>query len=146
MLPSWPTSMHGNSAGESGPPLPSLYGLFRLTTMVLGQLQGWLLCLRSAKMQSVSEVLQLPVIIEGSWPLSAEFQFLQKRDFLLGRIAAEGRILEEVFEPGLFIERLVGFAFNKPKFLRGSRGQSAVSDDSHFKRGEIDIPGFNLQL
>src|SRR3989442_3006385 len=82
--------------------------------------------LRRAKMESVSEVLQLPVIIEGMRPLSAEFQFLQKRDFLLGRIAAEGRILEEVFEPRLFIEGLFGFPFNKPKSLRGPRGQSAV--------------------
>src|SRR3989442_7892590 len=97
-------------------------------------------------MKSGSEVLQLPVIIEGIRPLSAESQFLQKRDFLLGRIAAEGRILEEVFEPGLFIERLVGIAFNKPKFLLGPRLQSAVYDDSHFKRGEIYITRFNQQL
>src|SRR6266849_4712035 len=82
--------------------------------------------LRSAKMETVSEVLQLPVIIEGSRPLSAESQFLQKRDFLLGRIPAEGRILKEVFEPRLIIERLCGFPFNKPEFLLGSRSQSAV--------------------
>ena len=70
-------------------------------------------------MERVSEVLQLPVIIEGSRPLSAESQFLQKRDFLLGRIAAEGRISKKVFEPRLFIERLFGFPFNKPEFLWG---------------------------
>src|SRR5439155_22880127 len=119
-----PVAMDGNSAGESGPPLP-------LRSVPAhhngpGQLQGRLLCLRSAKMQSVSEVLQLPVIIEGMRPLSAESQFLQKRDFLLGRIAAEGRILEEVFEPRLFLEGLFGFPFDKPKSLRGPRGQSAV--------------------
>jgi hypothetical protein len=60
-------------------------------------------------MKRVSEVLQLPVVIEGRRPLSAESQFLQKRDFLLDRIAAEGRILKEVFEPRLFIERIFGF-------------------------------------
>src|SRR2546427_8491906 len=42
---------------------------------------------------------QLPVIIERRRPLSPESQFLQKRDFLLGRIAAEASILKEVFEP-----------------------------------------------
>src|SRR2546425_4540284 len=116
-------------------PLRSLYGLLRLTTMILGQLhERSHVGLRSAKssakssakMETVSEVLQLPVIIEGSRPLSAESQFLQKRDFLLGRIPAEGRILKEVFEPRLFIERLFGFPFHKPKLLRGSRSQSAV--------------------
>ena len=95
--------------------------------MILGQLhERSHVGLRSAKMETVSEVLQLPVIIEGSRPLSAESQFLQKRDFLLGRIPAEGRILKEVFEPRLFIERLFGFPFHKPKLLRGSRSQSAV--------------------
>src|SRR2546427_8428455 len=56
-------------------PLRSLYGLLRLTTMILGQLhERSHVGLRSAKMETVSEVLQLPVIIEGSRPLSAESQ------------------------------------------------------------------------
>ena len=47
-------------------------------------------------MERVSEVLQLPVIIEGSRPFFLEPQLLQKLDFLLGGIAAEGSILKEV--------------------------------------------------
>ncbi len=54
-------------------PLPSLYGLLRLTTTSsVSRKTGSYVDLRSAKMERVSEVLQLPVIIEGSRPLSAE--------------------------------------------------------------------------
>src|SRR2546430_665331 len=54
-----------------------------------------------AKMERVSEVLQLPVIVEGRRPLALELQPLEKLDFLRGRRAAERRILEEFLEPGL---------------------------------------------
>src|SRR5437867_13121723 len=112
--------------------------------MILGQLhERSHVGLRSAKMETVSEVLQLPVIIEGSRPLSAESQFLQKRDFLLGRIPAEGRILMEVFELRLFIERLFGFPFHKRNLLRGSRIQSGVCDNVLVKSREVDASCLN---
>src|SRR5437867_7461184 len=57
--------------------------------------------LRRAKMQRVSEVLQLSIIIEGRRPLALEPQPLEKRDFLLRCIAAEGRLLEEGCQPRL---------------------------------------------
>jgi hypothetical protein len=75
-------------------------------------------------MERVSEVLYLPVIIERRRPFSFESQLPEKGDFLLGRIAAEGRILQECFEPWLFVERL--FPFHKGKLLHGLRGQPAI--------------------
>src|SRR5213594_3148853 len=53
-----------------------------------------------AKMERVSEVLQLPVIVEGRRPRVLEPQLLEKLDFLRSRGAAEGRILKEFLEPG----------------------------------------------
>ena len=75
------------------------------------------LCLRAAEMERVSEVLQFPVIIEWVGPLSLESQFLQKLDFLLTSIAAEGSITKEFFQSRLFAKRLFRFAFNKLKLL-----------------------------
>src|SRR2546430_5931319 len=66
-----------------------------------------------AKVERVSEVLQLPVIVEGRRPLALELQPLEKLDFLRGRRAAERRILEEFLEPGLLADRLFGFPLDK---------------------------------
>jgi len=77
-------------------------------------------------MKRVSQVLQLPVIIKRSRPPFFEPQPLQELDFLLGSIAAEGRIPEELLEPRLFDESRVGFLLNKLKFLRLPGGYSPV--------------------
>ena len=77
-------------------------------------------------MKRVSQVLQLPVIIKRSRPPFFEPQPLQELDFLLGSIAAEGRIPAELFEPRLFVKSWFGFLFNKIKFLRVPWGYSPV--------------------
>jgi hypothetical protein len=69
-------------------------------------------------MERVSEVLQLPVIIEGRRSLVLERQPLEKLDFLRGRGAAEGRILKELLEPRLFADGLFGFPLDKLEPLR----------------------------
>src|SRR3989442_1570510 len=71
-----------------------------------------------AKMQRIPEVLQLPIIIEGRRPLALEPQPLEEVDFLLRRIAAEGRILEEGLQPRLLVVRHFGGPFKKLKFLQ----------------------------
>src|SRR5690348_249567 len=82
--------------------------------------------LRDAKMERVSEVLQLPVVVEGTRPLALELQPLEKLDFLRGRRAAERRIPKEFLEPRLFHEVLFGFQFDKLKLLNVPSDQSVV--------------------
>src|SRR5207249_6931778 len=62
-----------------------------------------------AKMERVSEVLQLPVIVERRRPPALELQALEKLDFRRGRRAAERGILKEFLEPRLFGDGLFGF-------------------------------------
>ena len=69
-------------------------------------------------MERVPEVLQLPVIVEGRRPPALELQPLEKRDFLRGRRAAEGRILKEFLEPRLFGDGLFGFPLDIIESLR----------------------------
>ncbi len=47
-----------------------------------------------------------------------EPQLLEKRDFLRGRGAAEGRILKEFLVPRLFADGLFGFPLDKLESLR----------------------------
>ena len=54
---------------------------------------------RRREMQRVPQVLQLTVVINRGRPLSLQLQSFQKRDFFIGGIAAQGRILQELFEP-----------------------------------------------
>src|SRR5437016_4643815 len=79
-----------------------------------------------AKMERVSEVLQLPVIVEGRRPLALELQPLEKLDFLRGRGAAEGRILKELPQPRLFADGLFGFPLDKLESLRLPRDDGVV--------------------
>src|SRR4030095_1034830 len=74
--------------------------------------------LQRAEMQRISEVLQLPIIIEGCRPLALKPQPLEEIDFLLRRIAAEGPILEEGLQPRLLVARFFGGPFKKRKFLQ----------------------------
>jgi hypothetical protein len=60
-------------------------------------------------MERISEILQLPVIVEGRRPRVLEPQLLEKLDFLRGRGAAEGRILKELQKPRLVADGLFGF-------------------------------------
>jgi len=69
-------------------------------------------------MERVSEVLQLPVIVEGRRPRVLEPQLLEKLDFLCGRGAAEGRILKEFLESWLFADGRFGFPLDKLESLR----------------------------
>src|SRR2546427_3971726 len=85
--------------------------------------------LRGAKMERVSEVLHLPVIVEGRRPLTQELQPLEKLDFLRGRRAAEGRILQERLEPGLFDEVLFGLELDELKLLHVPGDKSVIEND-----------------
>src|SRR5438876_7166915 len=79
---------------------------------------AFLAALGGAKMERVSEDLQLSVIVEGRRPLALEPQPLEKLDFLRGHRAAERRILKEFLEPGLFADRLFDFPLDKLESLR----------------------------
>ena len=69
----------------------------------------------AAKMEWVSQALQLPVVVERGWPISCEFELFEKLDFLRGRIARQRGILQEGLEPGLFVDGWDGFAFHELK-------------------------------
>src|SRR5437773_53747 len=99
-----------------------------------------------AKMERVSEVLQLPVIVEGRRPLALELQPLEKLDFLCGRRAAERRILEEFLEPGLLADRLFGFPLDKLESLRLPWDDAVVQDNLQTERRQVDVPGFNQRI
>src|SRR2546426_1005717 len=97
-------------------------------------------------MERVPEVLQFPIIVQGRRPLAFEPQLLEKRHFLRRRRAAEGRIVKEPLEPGLFDELLFRFQLDKLKLLHVSGDQSVVQDDFQGKRGEVDVPGCNQRI
>src|SRR5438093_5429553 len=99
-----------------------------------------------AKMERVSEVLQLPVIIERRRPLVLELQPLEKLDFLRGRRAAEGRVLQEFLEPGLLSDRLCGCQLDKCESLRLPGDDAVVQDDLQTERRQVDVPGFDQRI
>src|SRR3990170_4715950 len=82
--------------------------------------------LRRVKMERVSEVLQLPVVIEGRRTLAFEPQPLEEREFLLSCAAAEGRILKEFLEPRVFDHQLVGLPFDELESLHMPRDHSGI--------------------
>src|SRR5262245_37139147 len=71
-----------------------------------------------AKMQRISEVLQLPIIIEGGWALALELQPLEECDCRRRRISTEGRLLEEGYQPRLLVARIFRVLFYKRKLLQ----------------------------
>ncbi len=91
-------------------------------------------------MKRVSEALQLSVVVEGSRPSSAELQTLQEPDLVFRGIAAEGSVLEELFEARLYRKGLFRFPFYKLKSLQALQRQSAVQDNFHAKSLEVNIP------
>src|SRR3989442_10071423 len=97
-------------------------------------------------MERVSEVLYLPVIVEGRGPPALELQLLEKLDFLRRRRAAEGRIPKEPLEPRLFDERPFRFQLDKLELLHVSGDQPVVQDDFQGKRREVDVPGRNQRI
>src|SRR5688572_17534439 len=100
----------------------------------------------AVKMERVSQALQLPVVVERGWPISCEFELLEKLDFLRGRIARQGWILQEGLEPRLFVDRSDGFPFHELKFFRVPWCQAAVQDDLHRERREVDVPRFDQRI
>src|SRR5437762_12791071 len=96
-----------------------------------------------AKMERVSEVLQLPVIVEGRRPLALELQQFEKLDFLRGRRAAERRILEELLEPGLLADRLFGFPLDQLESLRLHRAYAVTEDNLQPKRRQVYVTGLH---
>src|SRR6266516_3242823 len=99
-----------------------------------------------AKMERVSEDLQLSVIVEGRRPLALEPQPLEKLDFLRGHRAAERRILKEFLEPGLFADRLFDFPLDKLESLRLPWDDAVVEDNLQTERRKVDVPGFNQRI
>src|SRR5207248_10283522 len=99
-----------------------------------------------ATMAPFSEALQLPVIVERRRPLVLELQPLEKRDFLRGRRAAEGRILQEFFEPRLVADRLCDFLFDNSESLRLPGDDAVVQDNLQTERRQVDVPGFNQRV
>src|SRR6184192_2133234 len=97
-------------------------------------------------MERVSEVLQLPVIVEGRRPLALELQPLEKLDFLRGRGAAEGRILKELPQPRLFADGLFGFPLDKLESLRLPWDDAVVQDNLQAERRKVDVPRFNQRI
>ena len=77
-------------------------------------------------MERVSQILQLPIIVEWSWPPLYEPQPFQKLDFLAGGIAAERSILEELLKARLYVEGPLRFPFDELKSPRAPKSQSAV--------------------
>lgn len=76
----------------------------RLLTPLTPESSRNLAGLRRAKMQRVSQALQLPVVVEGRRSLVRKLQTLQELDFLRGRGAAERGILKEFLEPQLLAD------------------------------------------
>src|SRR6266566_780514 len=99
-----------------------------------------------AKMERVPEVLQLPVVVQGRRPRVREPQLLEKLDFLRGRGAAEGGVLKEFLEPGLFADRLCGFPLDKRESLRLPWDDAVVQDDLQTERRQVDVPGFDQRI
>src|SRR5438046_9620682 len=97
-------------------------------------------------MERVSEALQLPVIVERRRPLAVELEPLEKLNFLRGRRAAQGPVLQESLEPRLFDEVLLRCQFDKLEFLHVPSDQSVVQDDLQSDRREVDVPCFVMRL
>src|SRR5207247_931037 len=79
-------------------------------------------------------------------PLALELEPPEKLDFLRGSGAAQGRILKEFLEPGLFDEVLFGFQFDELEFLHVPHDESLVQDDFQSERRKVDVPGFNQRI
>ena len=77
-------------------------------------------------MKGVSQVLQFPVIVKLSRPPIFELQPLQELDFLVGGIAAERSILEELFKAWFYVEGPVWFPFDELKSFQVRKSQPAI--------------------
>src|SRR5690242_3626205 len=97
-------------------------------------------------MKGVPEVLQLAVIIERRRPPSVEPQPLEKLDFLLGGIAAEGGILEELFQTWLTLDNRLRLLFYILESLDSLEGQPAVQHDFYAKGFEVDVPRLDQRI
>src|SRR5690242_7657583 len=97
-------------------------------------------------MERVSEVLQLPVVVQGRRTLSFELEAPEKFDFLRGRGTAEGRILKELLETGLVAGGLSGLPLDELESLRLPRDDVAVQDDLQTERRQVDVPGLDQRI
>src|SRR5207237_10666624 len=99
-----------------------------------------------AKMARVPEIWQLPVVVQGGRLLALECQPLEKGDFSRGRAAAEGRVLKEFLEPGLFATRLFGVPLDKRESLRLPGDEAVVQDNLQSERRQVAVPGCNQRI
>jgi hypothetical protein len=112
--------------------------LFR--SMQLFQLRG------ITKMDRIPEVLQLSVIIDRNRPASPELQHLQKPDFFLGGVTAEGLIVKELPEARIEDGGAFRFPFYKLKPLQAPGSDFAIHGNFHAKGFQIDAPRFDQRL
>src|SRR5580658_6879569 len=97
-------------------------------------------------MQRISQVLQLPVIINRGRLPAPEFQRLQELDFLTGRVAAQGRVAQKSFEPWFDRGGWCGLLLGKLKSLQAARGALRVQHDSDAEGLQVDVPGFDYRV
>src|SRR5260370_30964746 len=97
-------------------------------------------------MKRVPEVLQLAVIIEWRRAASFELSPLEKLNFILSGIGAEGSIFKEFLEARLRLGSRFGFRFQKLKFLIAIQGEPAVQDNLHAQILEVNVPALDQRL
>src|ERR1700733_10288040 len=102
--------------------------------------------LRIVEMDRIAEVLQLSVVIDRERALSFELEHLQKLDFFLGRIAAQGLIPKKLSEAGFHRNGRLGLLFHKFELPEIPRSHSAVEPDFHIERIQIDVPVLNQNI
>jgi hypothetical protein len=69
------------------------------------------------EMQRVPQILELPVIEQGSGPPASELQGPEEFDLVLGGVGAQGLVIEEPFKAWFQREGLLRFLFDKFKTL-----------------------------
>src|SRR5207248_3762910 len=71
---------------------------------------------------------------------------LEELELVLGRIAAEGDILQKIFQAGQLLKRLMGHLLHEFEFLPVPAGQPAVQHDVHAEGLEVNVPGLDERI
>src|SRR3954469_20850204 len=98
------------------------------------------------KVECVSEILYLPVVVKRRRPLAVELEPLEKGDLFIGRVAPERRVVQELMKTGLFDRLIVGFLLDKFESPDVARDDTVVQDDVQGKGRQVDAPGFDQRI